>query len=593
MTSLNRNESLSAVAIQLDGRIVVAGFRLSGVGGPDMIVMRYTATGRVDLTFANGSMRSLDFGGTHLASGLALQPDGKVLVGGWTQANDSSAFALARYNGDGSLDGSFGSGGKVVTDFGGQRAWGSGHAATGWRSSRGWRDHLGERSRDYALARYDADGSLDPGFGSGGVVTAGFGGSQRLGRERRRAARRKDRRCRRQRRRLRCCPLRTRRLGGYGIRGRRQADHRLRGLGARGRRCNPARWKDPRCRGAVDVWCRRGVSRPLLGDVFVVMGPVVSVPASVSGEATCTEQLGAIGSFVRREGERPDESAPTPLCSPESGSTFPIGTTTVTCTSSDTSGNVGSASFVVTVSPTALPDRYAVVSGRNSLRCGARCARERRDFVGGRDVARGPAGVRCFCALGGRLIHLYVAEGLRRNEMFDYVVMNAGLTSRAATVTLSIVARGADCELTHYPVAKDGSIVMRGANLGGCYLAGAALAGANLGNASLVGADLAGASLVRARLVQANLARAIVDGADLAVADLTNARRSGSTLAGSNLTGVIGVGRPAPTGRSVQRRRHLKRSSRLSVDRQGRQSFMGRGGIEPPTLGLRVPCSAN
>jgi uncharacterized delta-60 repeat protein len=52
------------------------------------------------------------------ASAVVLQPDGKIVAAGTTIANNSDDFALARYNTDGSLDASFGNGGIVATDFG-------------------------------------------------------------------------------------------------------------------------------------------------------------------------------------------------------------------------------------------------------------------------------------------------------------------------------------------------------------------------------------------------------------------------------------------------------------------------------------------
>ena len=88
-----------------------------------------------------------------------------------------SDFALARYNTDGSLDTTFGTDGKVTTDFGSRgtgrsRPTPSPLTATGrssWRGQHSW-------TADFALARYNTDGSLDTTFGTNGKVMTDFGG---------------------------------------------------------------------------------------------------------------------------------------------------------------------------------------------------------------------------------------------------------------------------------------------------------------------------------------------------------------------------------------------------------------------------------
>src|SRR5262249_42936154 len=72
--------------------------------------------GDLDPTFGVGGKVLTDFGGDETATAVAVQPDGKIVVVGYTNYSD---FAVARYNVDGSLDSSFGTGGKVVTDFAG------------------------------------------------------------------------------------------------------------------------------------------------------------------------------------------------------------------------------------------------------------------------------------------------------------------------------------------------------------------------------------------------------------------------------------------------------------------------------------------
>jgi uncharacterized delta-60 repeat protein len=166
------SEMAAAIAIQADGKIVVA-----GRGGPfsDFVLARYNTDGNLDPSFGIGGQVTTDFGGNNdAASGVAIQADGKIVAAG-SAAPESSCcqFALARYNTDGSLDPSFGTGGQVTTDFGGlDEASGVAIQADGKIVVAG----RGGPSSDFALARYNADGTLDPSFGTGGQVTTDFGG---------------------------------------------------------------------------------------------------------------------------------------------------------------------------------------------------------------------------------------------------------------------------------------------------------------------------------------------------------------------------------------------------------------------------------
>src|SRR5262249_51144189 len=109
-----------AVAIQQDGRIVAAGAVASG---PTLrfIVMRFNPAGAADPSFDQDGIASIDFGPgpTAYAQSLALQQDGKIVLAGAVSDGTHDDFALARLNSDGTLDPTFGTGGKVTTDFGG------------------------------------------------------------------------------------------------------------------------------------------------------------------------------------------------------------------------------------------------------------------------------------------------------------------------------------------------------------------------------------------------------------------------------------------------------------------------------------------
>ena len=166
-----------SVALQPDGKIVVAGFATNASGGTDFAMARYTTAGVLDTGFGTGGKVTTDFAGKNdFGSSLALQPDGKIIVAGYTiNATDNANFALARYTASGVLDTGFGTGGKVTTGFGTGNAVGFGVAlqADGKILVTGYSDLNSTIS--FALARYTASGAQDAGFGTGGRVTTSFG----------------------------------------------------------------------------------------------------------------------------------------------------------------------------------------------------------------------------------------------------------------------------------------------------------------------------------------------------------------------------------------------------------------------------------
>jgi len=157
-----------AVAIQDDGKIVVAGSTYSPSIG-DVALARYNSNGSLDPTFGTGGQVTTDLGGTDGANDVVIRPDGRILVvGGGGPGHD---FALVLSAPDGTLDSSFGTGGKVTTDFGGQD---TAHAVR--LQTDGKIVVVGTGAERFALARYGANGSLDPTFGGDGRVAIQFTG---------------------------------------------------------------------------------------------------------------------------------------------------------------------------------------------------------------------------------------------------------------------------------------------------------------------------------------------------------------------------------------------------------------------------------
>jgi uncharacterized delta-60 repeat protein len=172
VTDLGANERALATAIQSDGKIVVAGQDIDGRAYRDFLVVRYGADGSLDPSFGAGGHVRTDFEGSDWAEGVLIQPDGKIVAAGYA----GGRFGVARYNADGSLDGSFGEGGKVRTAVG---PGGASSAAAVALQADGKIVVAGEASitsddSDFALVRYNPDGGLDGGFGAGGKVVTAF-----------------------------------------------------------------------------------------------------------------------------------------------------------------------------------------------------------------------------------------------------------------------------------------------------------------------------------------------------------------------------------------------------------------------------------
>lgn len=196
----------AAVALQPDGRIIVAGTggedRARGKPNPDFGLVRLHSDGTLDDIFGIGGRVLTDFGGHDHANAVAIQPDGKIVAAGVNHPQGFTCsdhcpvpaqFALARYNLDGSLDEAFGTDGKVTTyQFGPERmyrrplsksdeliSWYGPSASAqkvailpdGKILAAGGAGSYPTYDDGYALARYTADGVLDPSFGNGGRLT--------------------------------------------------------------------------------------------------------------------------------------------------------------------------------------------------------------------------------------------------------------------------------------------------------------------------------------------------------------------------------------------------------------------------------------
>jgi uncharacterized delta-60 repeat protein len=176
----------AALVLQPDGKLVAAGdtYYTTGYDPPEAFALvRYNADGSLDGSFGTGGKVTTPIGNNAWASALVLQPDGKIVAAGQTEYGTSQyAFALVRYNANGSRDGSFGTAGKVITSIFGIEDGADalvvqpdGKLVAAGYTCDTYDTLNGCASSYFALVRYNAYGSLDSTFGAGGNVVTLIG----------------------------------------------------------------------------------------------------------------------------------------------------------------------------------------------------------------------------------------------------------------------------------------------------------------------------------------------------------------------------------------------------------------------------------
>jgi uncharacterized delta-60 repeat protein len=166
------DEFASDVAVQADGKMLIAGSRFNGTDY-DIALIRYNTDGTLDVGFdADGKVTTVLGSSYDIGSGVVVQTDGKILVAGSSYNGSNYDFALVRYNADGSLDTSFSDDGKLTTAIGPSDDSGRGIAlqADGkiLVAGESW---VEGNNYDFTLARYNSDGSIDSTFGVDGIAT--------------------------------------------------------------------------------------------------------------------------------------------------------------------------------------------------------------------------------------------------------------------------------------------------------------------------------------------------------------------------------------------------------------------------------------
>jgi len=175
LTSAGQLALCRTVLIQPDGKIIAA-----GMGGNQSVIgfaaFRYNTNGTLDTNFGSGGIALHDVGGAGESGGTgALQADGKIVVAGARSTGLTEPlqqFALTRFNADGSLDAGFGSGGVALATVGNDAGPNSVAIQADGKIVAGGLTVTGNSSSFSAIgmARFDSHGVLDPGFGNGGTV---------------------------------------------------------------------------------------------------------------------------------------------------------------------------------------------------------------------------------------------------------------------------------------------------------------------------------------------------------------------------------------------------------------------------------------
>lgn len=176
------NAAVGGLAIQPDGKILATGY--IGDSHLDLLLARFRPDGTLDNTFGSEGLtfHNISNSGDEVGEGIVLQPDGKIVVGGYldkglTRKND---FIVLRYTTTGDPD-SFGDNGAVITDFGGDDQAGNVALTGNGRIVVCGFTTAGSGGADFAVAYYDTDGSPSGGWNGPGKQIISFGSSPDFG----------------------------------------------------------------------------------------------------------------------------------------------------------------------------------------------------------------------------------------------------------------------------------------------------------------------------------------------------------------------------------------------------------------------------
>jgi len=173
-------DGATGLALQSNGAIIVVGRAYSGTTS-DFAVARLSEAGALDVTFGGDGKVTTDFGGNDEAHAVAVQTDGKIVVAGTTTSGGTTQIAVARYKADGSLDTTFNADGKVyvligtVDDATAIAIDDEGKIVLGGTTYNG-------SNKDFMIVRLESDGDLDTTFSADGKLGIAIGTGDDVGR---------------------------------------------------------------------------------------------------------------------------------------------------------------------------------------------------------------------------------------------------------------------------------------------------------------------------------------------------------------------------------------------------------------------------
>jgi uncharacterized delta-60 repeat protein len=179
-TAFGQADIIAGIALQADGKIIIAGTTIPDLNTGDRVffVARYNSDGTPDLSFGDNGKQFTGFGpaGQGTAKSVLIQPDGKIVVTGQAYIDGQQQIVVARYNNDGSLDTGFDGDGKVNVAFGSKdyipksaALQPNGKIVIGGYTQ----DYTGKA--EFMVVRFNADGSIDNNFGSNGITEVDMG----------------------------------------------------------------------------------------------------------------------------------------------------------------------------------------------------------------------------------------------------------------------------------------------------------------------------------------------------------------------------------------------------------------------------------
>ena len=173
ITNFKDNASLNSLAIQADGKVIAA-----GTSNGNFAIARYNIDGSADNNFGTNGKVITDLGNDENARSVAIQTDGKIVVAGYTETgiypNIQSKIVVVRYNTDGSLDNSFGNDGKVITTVEQQTFCYALALQTDGKILVTGSTTTDGNETEILLVRYNTNGTPDNSFGTAGIVSTSY-----------------------------------------------------------------------------------------------------------------------------------------------------------------------------------------------------------------------------------------------------------------------------------------------------------------------------------------------------------------------------------------------------------------------------------